>query len=164
MKNMTRKLLALLGAFALVALSATALLAAPGDLTPNNIPATARYIDGSQQNVGANTSVWYKFDYSATRDEDGHRDPTTITMLNATGTGLGFKVFTPDQINDWWEQTPIGQGTPQVILSSDGQPADHGDALSSNLTWVGKFAANGTYYVQVTNDNAYAMNFMLNIQ
>jgi len=161
---MKKSLFAMLGAFALVALSVSAILAAPGDTTPNDIPATAQYIDGQMHSVPANGALWYKFDYSAARDEDGHRDTRTLTMPNATGTGLGFEVYTPAQISDWWEQNPVGQGTAQVILSSDGQPADNGDALSQDLTWKGGFQDSGAYYVRVTNSTMSPLQFALNVQ
>jgi hypothetical protein len=165
MKNLTGKILAVLGAFALVALSATAILAAPGDVSPaNDIPATAQSIDGQMHNIGPNGSLWYEFQYSAARDEDRHRDVRTLTMPNATGTGLGFEIYTPAQIADWWEQKPVGQGTAQVIKSSDSVPADNGDGLANDLTWVGGFVDSGTYYVRVTNTSASPMQFALNLQ
>ena len=32
---------------------------------PNNIPATAEYIDGQMHPVDANGSLWYRFDYDS---------------------------------------------------------------------------------------------------
>lgn len=58
MKNLSKRIMAILGAFALVALSVTAIAAAPGDVTPNNdIPATARYVDGQDHSVPANGAL-----------------------------------------------------------------------------------------------------------
>lgn len=164
MRNVQKHLLAWLGACMLAVLSVTVIAAAPGDVTPpNDIPATARYVDGQTHSIGANASLWYKFDYSAARDEDGHRDLATLTMVNANHTGLGFQVFTPAQIANWWQQTPVGQGTPQEIRSSDNVPATYGDAQSTNLSWVGSFVDTGTYYVRVTNINSSPMDFVLNL-
>src|SRR5262245_41187369 len=110
MKNI-KHILSGLGAVALLALSVTAISAAPGDVTPpNDIPATARAIDGQAHSVGADTAVWYKFDYNATKDDYGARDLAKLTLDNANGTGLGFEVYTPAQIADWWEVNPVGQG------------------------------------------------------
>lgn len=164
MKNITKRIMAVLGAFALVALSVTAIAAAPGDVVPNDIPATAAVIDGQMHAVPANGALWYKFEYNATRDEDGHRDLASLTMPNATGTGLGFEIYTPSQIADWWEQKPVGQGTAQQIDTSDNMPAIYGDGQSSNLTWVGRFVDNGTYFVRVTNSTGSSLNFALNLQ
>lgn len=85
-------------------------------------------------------------------------------MTNATGTGLGFEVFTPSQINDWWEQKPVGQGTAQQIDSADGIPAIYGDGQSHDLTWVGSFVDNGTYFVRVTNTTGSPLNFDLSLK
>lgn len=164
MSSLKKRMLALLGGVALVALSVTAIAAAPATLPPNDIPATARYIDGQPQSVAANASLWYKFDYDATRDDAGQRATVKVTMPNATGSGLGFEVYTPAQIADWWEQKPVGQGTGEQIDSATGEPATDGDAQSNDLTWVGRFVDNSTIYVRVTNANAYAMDFTLNLQ
>lgn len=161
---LAKRMLAVLSALALVALSVTAIAAAPTDLPPNDIPATARYMDGQTHTVAGNAALWYKFDYSAARDDNGQRDRATITMPNATGTGLGFEVYTPAQIGDWWEQKPVGQGTAQQIDSATGEPETNGDAQAHDLSWVGSFVDNGTYYVRVTNANAVPMDFALNLQ
>lgn len=166
MSTFNKRIFALLGTLALAALSVTAIAAAPASAAavPNDIPATAQFVDGQTHSIAAQGSLWYKFDYDATRDDSGHRTDATLAMVNATGTGLGFEVYTTDQIADWWEQKPVGRGTPQQIDEATGEPAEYGTAQSSDLTWVGNFVASGTYYVRVTNDNPTAMDFALTLQ
>ncbi len=138
----------------LLSVSALPTAAAPG----NTFPGGAAYIDNQTHAIAPNASLWYRFDYA------GDRSSITITMPNATDSGVGFDVFTPAQIGDWWDEHPVGRGTPQAVNCSTGLPEESGGCQANDLTWVGDFNANGTYYVQVVNNNAGAMNFQLTIQ
>jgi hypothetical protein len=128
--------------------------AAPG----NTFPGAAAYIDNQTHAIAPNASLWYRFDYA------GDRSTITITMPNATNTGVAFNVFTPSQIGDWWDEHPIGRGTPQAVNCGTGLPQNNGGCQAVDLTWIGDFNAGGTYYVEVVNDNVDMMNFQLMIQ
>lgn len=144
-----------LAAFALLlGVGAFPAAAAPG----NTFPGAAAYIDNQSHSIAPNASLWYRFDYA------GDRSTITITMSNATNTGVAFNVFTPSQIGDWWDEHPVGRGTAQAVNCGTGLPQDNGGCGAADLTWVGDFNAGGTYYVQVVNDNVNAMNFQLMIQ
>jgi hypothetical protein len=138
-------------------LSVTALsagAAAPG----NNFPGGASNVDNQSHAILANSALWYSFEYS------GDRSTITLTMPNANGSGVGFNVFTPSQITDWWSEAPIGRGTAQAINCDTGVPEDNGACQSADLTWVGEFNEAGTYYVEVTNNNSNTANFQLSMQ
>lgn len=131
---------------------------APVPVGFNVDPGHAVFIDNNSHNVPANSSLWYKFDYS------GDKTEITITLVNATNSGAGFNVFTPGQIGDWWDEAPIGRGTAQALDCNTGLPMESGACASIDLTWLGKFNAPGTYYVQVWNSNANAVSAQLMIQ
>jgi hypothetical protein len=124
----------------------------------NNFPGGASNVDNQSHAIVANSDLWYSFQYS------GDRSTVTLTMPNANGSGVGFNVFTPSQITDWWDEGPIGRGTAQAINCDTGVPEDNGACQSADLTWVGDFNEAGTYYVEVINNNSNATSFQLSIQ
>lgn len=132
---------------------------------PNDIPATAALIDGQPHQISGNASLWYKFDYSVSHSEGKTQgEPVTLIMDNGTQSGVNFGIYTPDKILTWWENDPVGRGTPQLLTDSNQPVLYNGDHFSSDLSWVGRFAATGTYYVKVTNDNAYPVTFTMYIE
>jgi hypothetical protein len=157
----TQKWLILAGVMMLLTLSVAAVSAAPA--VPNNIPATAAYISAQSQTIQGNSSLWYKFDYNGNKDSDTGRTPVIVTLPNGAINGMSFEVYTFNQIADWWDETPVGRGT-QQLLNGDNLPATYGTNASPDLTWVGKFTESGTYYVRVDNNNPGATSFVLNIQ
>jgi len=163
--NSARKWLLMLGAAALMlglslqSVPAFAAAAAPA----NTFPGAAVYISGQPQTIPGDTSVWLKFNYNANRDDQTGRTPIYLTLVNGTNSGVDFNVYTPDQIADWWENQPIGRGTAQH-LDENGIPNENGENLSPDLTWVGKFAGSGTYYVELKNTNADPMTTTLMVQ
>src|SRR5262249_8690212 len=90
--------------------------------------------------------------------------PITITLVNGTNSGVSFDVFTPSQIGDWWDEHPIGRGTPQAINCATGLPEDNGGCQANDLTWVGDFNDSGTYYVEVVNSTDAILNAQVTIQ
>lgn len=121
-------------------------------------PGHAVFIDNNSHPIPANSSLWYKFDYA------GDKSEITIALVNGTNSGMGFNVFTPGQIGDWWDEAPIGRGTAQALDCSTGLPTESGGCVSNDSTWVGKFNAPGPYFVQVWNLNAVAKGAQLTIQ
>ncbi len=124
----------------------------------NTDPGHASFIDNNMHQIPANGSLWYAFKYA------GDRSQITVSLLNGNGSGVAFKVFTPQQIGDWWETAPIGQGTPQQIDCNTGVAKPEGQCQSNDLMWIGQFNAPGTYYVQVINNNSNATGATLMIQ
>ncbi|MGB8643848.1 MAG: hypothetical protein WCF84_01300 [Anaerolineae bacterium] len=154
-----KKLFVLLIAGLMLAMSLSALPAsASTTVPPNDIPATARYIDNSTHTITANSALWYKFDYNVSGSD------VTLTLVNGANSGLGFDIYTADQIANWWENTPIGRGTAQALDCNNGVPATDGSCQAIDLTWVTKFKQTGTLYVRIVNDNANDANFQLTAQ
>jgi hypothetical protein len=151
----TIRLLMLLLAGLAIALSASALpaAAAPG----NTFPGGSAYVDNQSHSISPDASLWYRFDYA------GDRSAITLTLVNGTNSGVGFNVFTPAQIGDWWDEPPVGRGTAQALSCNTGMPENGGACADTSLTWVGNFPENGTYYVKVVNNNSGALTFQLTI-
>lgn len=155
-----KKILALAIVLLLLVVSALPAVAAPPTLVADNTaPGSAAEIQGQSMTVPAHSSLWYRFDYP------GDRARVTISMPDRSGNALGFKVFTPLQMNNWWETTPIGQGTyAQVSCSQGFVGGGLGQCNAAGLSWAGTFGESGRYYVQVNNTTDYAWDFMLNSQ
>ncbi len=126
--------------------------------TSNTDPGHAVFIDNAPHTIPANGSLWYSFNYA------GDRSQINVTLVNGANSGVGFKVFTPAQIGDWWETAPIGQGTAQVLNCNTGMPSESGGCQSNDLIWIGQFNANGTYYVEVVNNNSTPVTAQIKIQ
>ncbi len=125
-------------------------------------PAKATPIDAAQHTVPANSGVWYRFDYAL--NDDGSRPTKLITLVNGNRSGVSFQVWTPDIISDWFDNKPIGVGTPLPLDCDSGQVSGSGGCQSSNLTWQGAFGESGTYYVRVVNNSNSPVQVALTIQ
>lgn len=158
-----RKMMMLLaGAALLLAASVMSVAAAPNrGTTVTDNPGLATYIDGASHSIPGNSAVWFKFDYNATRNDDGSRNPATVKIANLSTPGMGFEVYSTDQIANWWENDPIGRGANKGILC--GKINDDWDYTCQiyDLGWTGKFTSNGTVYIRVTNDSPNAVTFTL---
>lgn len=146
--------------FLVIGLTLLGLLASPafGAGAANSEPATSSYIDGQSHSINSGQNLWYRFNYA------GDRSHITVTMPNGYNGGIAFNVFTPEQAQDWWEAKPIGRGTSLVLDCDTGDPAPFGGCQSNDLTWNGQFNAQGTYYVQVVNDNPNSSRFILTVE
>ena len=150
--NMKQKILSLVaGAGLLLALSVMTVAAAPSvpGVVPNDIPATAQYVDGMSHPIAANSSLWYKFD--STSDTRNDAILTSLSLTNGTNSGVTLDVYSGGQIANWWDNTPVGRGTSQGSFGIQ----------SDNLTWAGKFNGNGVQYIRITNTNSDATAFTL---
>lgn len=141
-----------IGAGLLLALSVMGVAAAPivPGVVPNDIPATALYVDGTSQTIAGNSSLWYKFNTSSSNVRDD-AVLTFLTLANGNNSGVAFDVYSGGQIAGWWDATPVGRGTSQSSMG----------VQSDNLTWAGMFNGNGVEYIRVTNSNPYATTFTL---
>jgi hypothetical protein len=151
MRTGKKLLMVVLGAGLLLALSVMAVAAAPSvpGPVPNDIPATAQFVDGMSHPIAANSSLWYKFDSGTDTRNDAIL--TYLTLTNGTNSGVTFDVYSGSQIANWWDNTPVGRGTSQGSFG----------VMSDNLTWAGKFNGNGVQYIRVINTNAFATDFTL---
>ena len=134
---------ALLAVLALASVAAGAQPGASWDKAPNIVS-----VMGQAQSLPAGASGWYAVRYTG-----GMQDEIDLST-NGVG-GVSFAIYTPDEIAAWASTgslSPIGVGS-----------ADPSEA-SYDLTWLGHpETVDGTiYYVQVTNSNAFATQFMLN--
>ncbi len=129
--------------------------AQPGPNTDD--PNKAVALNGASQTVPANSAMWFSFNYAVNTDT-GARPVQTITLANGTASGLSFQVYSPDLLNNWWQNAPIGSGTTEMVAGENGM------APSADLTWTGAFGGSGTYYVRVINNSANAIPAVLTIQ
>lgn len=104
-------------------------------------PLAAPYVDNGTHAIDPSGTQWYNFDYA------GNNSLVTLRMIGAAGTGMKFAVYTPGQIADWWDEEPVGRGSPEI----------------NDLVWSGAMPAAGTYSVKVDNSNGYMTNFQLTI-
>ena len=134
-----------------IAVTGPAASAQPGPNTDD--PAKAVALDGKQQTIPANSAQWYSFNYTINTDGSGSTVHPTVQIQLANGnvSGLSFEIFSPENIGDWWNNTPTGTGSPMMVPGDDGSMTQ-----STNLNWSGAFGASGTYYVRVWNSNSAA--------
>lgn len=116
---------------------AVAAAAVPQPTFGNTTPDTALPISDKQFVIPANTTLWYSFFYP------GDNSQLTLRLIRGAKEDLTFMIHTPNQLAKWWDVNPIGRGSVQKD--------DLVATLNSN--------EGGTYYVEVTNDNPYAVGF-----
>src|SRR5512142_2078951 len=124
-------------------------------------PLPAPFIDNQVHSIAASSDMWFKFDYGINGTT---HSIVTLTLVNGTGSGLRFQLWSPESIWNWWERPPIGKGTATSLDCDTHFPSMSGECRSGDLTWVGAFGAGGTYYVQVVNDTDMARDFLLVVQ
>lgn len=132
------------------------------------------YLDNQTHTIAANTSQLFRFDYAI--DTSNNTGPiTTIRLVNGTNSGLGFEVWTADQLMhqattledamaDRVHNQPVGRGTPQSVNCDSGVVNGSGDCKSPDLVWSGSFGSSGPYFVKIVNNNNAATKFQLMIQ
>jgi len=64
--------------------------------SPAPSAAGAAVVDNASHSLAANSTAWYRFDYQVL--DDASRPMRQITLANATNTGLGFEVWTAEQL------------------------------------------------------------------
>jgi hypothetical protein len=109
------------------------------ETTENAVPEKALIVSPAQQVIPAGRTMWYRFPY------DGTRDQATITIPNGADNNLRVHVHTPEQIEQWWDVSPIGQATPK----------------GPDLVWSGNSNQAGDWYVEVMNNNPYPVGFQV---
>lgn len=138
-----------------IAVTSVSASAQPAPATDD--PSKAVALNGTQQTIPANSAMWFSFDYTINTDSGVH-PVDTITLVNGSMSGLGFQIYSPDILGDWWQNTPIGVGTSEMVASESGM------VQSPDLTWTGAFGGSGTYYVRVINNSSNPIPAVLTIQ
>ncbi len=128
--------------------------------------------------IPGNSVNWYKFEYDG--KDWSPRQRVFLRLINGVVSGIRFEVWSPQNLPEWWTKKPIGQGTQEVLTNCivpsdpaptpvDDQPAPTqepptGKCPTNDLTWVGAFGGNGTYYVRVINKNPVPIEYLLTIR
>ncbi len=131
-------------------------------LSPSrNDPFHAPYIDNQAHTIAANSDTWFRFDYGFIAPP---RTVVTLDIVNGAQSGLGFEVWAPEIIAEWWKEKPTGQGMVLSIDCTTGTLRGGGQCQSKDLLWIGAFGSVGTYYVRVINNNSSPSQFLLTVQ
>jgi hypothetical protein len=125
-------------------------------------PNRAGVIDGQMHTLKANAAVWYRFEYAVNHMTDEH-PVFTLALVYGNKSGVAFEVYSPENINGWWENHPTGRGTVQMIDCDTHEPSESGECESPDLSWAGRFRSDGTIFVRVVNSNGVPSNFILTI-
>jgi len=110
----------------------------------NTSPGTSTYFDNRPHYIAANTSLWYRFDYT------GDKTLILTKMFNAANTGLDYGLWSPET-----SEKPFGRGTAKTI------PCGADKCEDTDLTWKGATPVRGTYFLQVTNTTVKPLTFYL---
>jgi len=108
----------------------------------NNIdPNLAFLADATARVIPAKTALWYRYYY------EGDHSQVTVNVPQGAYNRLRFHVHPPTQMTKWWDILPIGQSS------------NSGD----DLVWNGNSHEKGWWYIEVINDNPYAIGFALKV-
>ncbi len=114
-------------------------------------PARSLAFGTAIQAIPAGGVQWYKFDYT-TQNQTFPRPDVTVALLNGVSNGLQFEVYSNENMQaGWFNQAPIGRGTPFVIVDCTNSTDNTGHCLSNNLTWRGGFGLDGPVFLRVLN-------------
>lgn len=114
-------------------------------------PARALKFGSAIQAIPAGGVQWYEFDYT-TNGEAFPRPDVTVAMLNGATNGLQFEVYSPENIQGgWFNQAPIGRGTPFVVVDCTNSSDDTGHCATNDLSWRGSLGLDGQVFVRVLN-------------
>ncbi|CAG0946306.1 hypothetical protein ANRL1_02898 [Anaerolineae bacterium] len=119
----------------------------------NNSPYFALVVpDNREQTVGPSGSLWYRFGYG------GDRSSVLIVLPSGNATGVGFRVYTPDQAANYTDKKFVGIGTTGKIACETGK------CTSDDLAWKGAFPVSGNYFIEVVNNTDKERTFRLIIR
>jgi hypothetical protein len=144
------------------ATGANAVPTTPEILVNVDDPAKSFNIDSQRHMLAPKAGVWYRFDYSVS--DTGDRPVKTIRLVNGNDKGLSFEVWTAENLNEWWNNQPIGRGTTYQVDCNTGEIVGNTGCQSKDLIWAGAFGTSGTYYIRVYNDNLQPTPFDVTIQ
>jgi hypothetical protein len=123
-------------------------------------PASAENLDDPAKAVKFGTAIqpipaggvqWYSFDYT-TNNQNFPRPDVTVALLNGVSNNTQFEVYSNENMQSgWFNQPPVGRGTPFVIVDCTNSSNETGHCLSNDLTWRGGFGLDGPVFVRVLN-------------
>ncbi len=137
-------------------------------------PAMAVPIDGQPHIIPGHTATWYKIDYAGTQEIP--HPIVNLRLVNGFETRLRVELWSAENVKNWWDNKPFGQGTQEVVLNCrvppgptsippDGGPYPTDEApskcVSNDLIWSGAFGGRGVYYVRIVNENDAPMDYVL---
>lgn len=119
----------------------------------NNSPYFAVNVrDNKEQVIGPNGRLWYKFAYG------GDKSSVLIVLPVGNATGVNFRVYTPQQAEQYTDQKYVGMG------NTGKQACETGQCSSDDFAWKGAFGAPGTYFIEVVNSMDKERTFKLHIE
>jgi len=101
-------------------------------------PVGAPYVDNGLHVAGADATDWYRFEYP------GNHSQVTIRLVDVDE-GMGFEVYPPTLMDEWWKHDGIGAGSVQ----------------GNDLIWTGNAHEAGTWYIKVLNNNPAPTSYRL---
>jgi len=114
-------------------------------------PATAIKFGSAIQPIPAGGVQWYTFDYTSD-NQSFPRPDVTVALLNGVSSNTQFEVYSNENMQSgWFNQPPVGRGTPFVIVDCTNSSDNTGHCLSNDLTWRGGFGLDGPVFVRVLN-------------
>ncbi len=121
-------------------------------------PATAVKFGTTIQAIPASGVQWYQFDYTSL-GQTFPRPDVTVALLNGASNRLQFEIYSNEDLQaGWFNQPPVGRGTPLVIVDCTNSSDNTGHCTSNDLTWRGGLGLDGPVFVRVLNfsNNAVA--------
>jgi hypothetical protein len=110
----------------------------PITITPTD-PSKAAEVDGKDHTFAAHSEWWYIVTFPLGRDK------ITVKLLDGASNGLQFDVYTPERVNQWWKEDPVGRG----------------DAEGNDLVWTGDRDDSAKRYIRIVNPTGRAVNIFL---
>jgi hypothetical protein len=108
-------------------------------------PTDAPYVDNATKLVEPNGTAWYRFEYAGDHSQINIELPNAI--VSGIDRGLGFEVYAPSQMDEWWKNDGIGAGSYK----------------GNDLLWSGNSHEAGTWWIKVTNSKPTQVPFELSV-
>ncbi len=99
--------------------------------TPYDDPYHAAPLDGQVHTLPGNSATWYQFDYGVPGDFQYHPQ-VGLRLIGAAGTGVGFQVWSPERLTEWWLGSPVGRGTQEFAFACESQPVPTATPFPTN--------------------------------
>ncbi len=111
---------------------------APITVAPSD-PNKAVNVDGKEHTLAARSEWWYVVTFPLERNK------LTITLVGGASNGLQYDIYTPERVNQWWKEDPVGRG------NIDG----------NDLVWTGDRDNVDKRYIRIVNPTERAVNIFL---
>lgn len=110
----------------------------PITVTPSD-PNKAANVDGKEHTLAAHAEWWYMVTFPLDRNK------LTIKLVDGASNGLKFDLYTPDRINQWWKEDPVGRGNIE----------------GNDLVWTGDQEGIAQRYIRIVNPTGRDVNIFL---